>query len=189
MQDLSNLICLTQPKSAHYSKSIDSVLVTLNLVDSPMEEAFDKFTRLVARFINVPVALVSFIEENRDRQYFKSQIGLTGKWAKSRQTPLTHSFCQHVKRDNRPLIIENAPLDARVCGNLAIPELGVRAYLGVPVHAPDGKALGALCAIDSKARTWLQADLDGMVDLAACVSDQISLRAALHRQLVSFEGE
>ena len=186
MQDLSNLICLTQPKSAHYSKSIDSVLVTLNLVDSPMEEAFDKFTRLVARFINVPVALVSFIEENRDRQYFKSQIGLTGKWAKSRQTPLTHSFCQHVKRDNRPLIIENAPLDARVCGNLAIPELGVRAYLGVPIHDTKGNALGALCAIDVQPRPWAQTDIDGMVDLAACVTDQIAVRSALHYQLVAF---
>ena len=183
--ELSNMTCSVRPGQDHYSKTIDNVLTTLQLVDAPTEEAFDKFTRLVAQFIKVPVALVSFVEEEKDRQFFKSQIGLTGKWAKSRQTPLSHSLCQFVKRDNRPLIIEDAPQDVRVCTNLAIPDLGVRAYLGVPIHDPDGNALGALCAIDTQARTWEKSDVDGMVDLAACVSDQISLRAALHRQLVS----
>lgn len=179
---LSNMASLVSRSQDQDSQTIDRVLSTLRLIDSPTEEAFDKYTRLVTRFFGVPVALVSFVEEKKDRQYFKSQIGLTGKWAKSRQTPLSHSFCQYVKRDNRPLIIEDAPLDARVCGSLAISELGVRAYLGVPVHSPDGRALGALCAIDTQVRAWDQADVDGMVDLAACVSDQIGLRAALHRQ-------
>lgn len=160
---------------------INRVLDTLQLVDTPPEEAFDKFTRLTARFIKVPVALVSFVEEDRDRQYFKSEIGLTGTWAETRQTPLSHSFCQHVKSDNRPLIVEYAPDDARVCDNLAIPNLGVRAYLGTPIHGPDGAALGALCAIDSKRRRWSQTDIDVMTDLAACVTDQIRLRAALCR--------
>ena len=181
--------CLIGPDQNSYSKKIDTVLVTLQLVDSPMEEAFDKYTRLVSKFFKVPVALVSFVEERRDRQYFKSQIGLPGPYAKSRQTPLSHSFCQYVKRDNRPLIIEHAPEDSRVCDNLAIRDLGVRAYLGVPVHGPDGAALGALCAIDTQRRVWTQYDVDGMVDLAACVTDQINLRAALHRQVVSFKRE
>ena len=181
--ELSNMGCSVRISEDHYSQTVDNILTTLRLVDTPMEEAFDKFTRLVTRFLKVPVALVSFVEEEKDRQFFKSQIGLTGEWAKSRETPLSHSFCQFVKRDNRPLIIENAPLDARVCTNLAIPELGVRAYMGVPIHAGDNKALGALCAIDTQARSWATSDLDGMLDLAACVSDQISLRAALLRQV------
>ena len=179
----TNAACLVQPPADHYSKTVDNILTTLRLVDSPREEAFDKFTRLVARFVKVPVALVSFVEEEKDRQYFKSQAGLTGIWSETRQTPLSHSFCQLVKRDNRPLIVENAPEDARVCSNLAIPDLGVRAYLGVPIHAGDGKPLGALCAIDTQVRAWDVVDVDDMIDLAACVSDQISLRAALLRQI------
>lgn len=178
----------TRVKDWLYSKAIDSALVTLRLVDAPMEESFDKFTRLVTRFIKVPVALISFVEENRDRQYFKSQIGLTGKWAETRETPLSHSFCQYVKRDNKPLIIEDAPSDVRVCGNLAIPDLGVKAYLGVPIHSPTGAALGALCAIEPVRRTWAQSDVEGMVDLASCVTDLIKLRAAIHAQLVAFEA-
>lgn len=157
----------------------DRVLYSLGLVDSPPEESFDKFTRLAVSAVGVPVALVSFVEEDRDRQYFKSQIGLLGHWAKDRQTPLSHSFCQLVKRDNRPLIIEDAPEDARVCGNRAIPDLGVRAYLGVPIHDPEGNALGALCAVDLKTRNWTTSDVDFMVSLASCVDDQIGLRAAL----------
>lgn len=158
------------------------VLYKLGLVDAPPEESFDKFTRLVTNALDVPVALVSFVEEDRDRQFFKSQIGLSGHWAEDRQTPLSHSFCQYVKRDNKPLIIENAHEDTRVCGNLAIPDLGVRAYLGVPIHDPDNMALGALCAIEAKPRVWDKSDVDFMVDLASCVTDQIKLRAALRRR-------
>ena len=158
---------------------VQRVLYKLGLVDSPPEESFDKFTRLVTSAIAVPVALISFVEEERDRQFFKSQIGLTGKWAEDRQTPLSHSFCQYVKNDNKALIVENAPEDARVCDNLAIPDLGVRAYLGVPIHDPHQAPLGALCAIDSKPRAWDESDVDFMIDLASCVTDQIKLRAAL----------
>ncbi len=157
---------------------VESVLEALRLVDAPPEDDFDKFTRSVKKIVDAPVALVSFVQEERDRQYFKSEIGLSGRWAEERQTPLSHSFCQYVKRDNRPLIVENAPQDARVCDNLAIPDLGVRAYLGVPVHGPDNFALGALCAIDSKPRSWLEEELTAMKDLAACVTDQIKLRSA-----------
>ena len=165
-------------RSSHDDIVLHRVLYTLGLVDTPPEESFDKFTRLVTAAIEVPVALVSFVEENVDRQFFKSQIGLSGHWAQERQTPLSHSFCQYVKRDNKALIIENAPEDSRVCDNLAIPDLGVKAYLGVPIHGPDGEPLGALCAINPKPRTWGIPDVDFMVDLASCVTDQIKLRAA-----------
>ena len=122
---------------------------------------------------------MSIVEEPRDRQYFKSEIGLSGKWKEARQTPLTHSFCQIVKNEDKPLIVEDAPNDLRVCSNLAIPDLGVRAYLGIPIHAPNGAPMGALCAIDDAPRRWLESDIEGMVDLAACVDDLIRLRTAL----------
>lgn len=165
-----------------HSVVADSILDTLQLVDSPPEEVFDKHTRLVSNFLKVPVALVSLVEEEKDRQYFKSEIGLSGAWKSKRQTPLSHSFCKHVKRDNRTLVVSDAPNDARVCKNLAIPDLGVRAYLGAPIHGPAGEPLGALCAIDAKERPWSEREIEGIVDLAACVSDQIKLRASLQRK-------
>lgn len=170
-------------QTARDKRSTANFLVELGLVDAPSDQAFDKFTKLVTRILKVPVALVSFVEEERDRQFFKSQIGLTGTWAEQRCTPLSHSFCQFVKRDNRPLIIEDAPSDSRVCGNLAIPDFGVKAYLGVPIHGPRDAALGALCAIDTVPRNWTLEEVDTMVHLAACVTDLIKLRNALLRIL------
>lgn len=167
------------PATSDYLANYAEMLVGLEMVDSPPEEAFDKYTRLVARTLAAPVALVSVVEEGKDRQYFKSSFGLKGIWALQRQTPLSHSFCQFVKRDNRPLIVTNAPKDARICDNMAIPDLGVRAYLGVPFHDRNRHAMGALCAIDSNPRDWTQDDIDTITDLAACVTDQVCLRMAL----------
>jgi GAF domain-containing protein len=69
-------------------------LRSTGLLDSPAEEAFDRLTRLAARLLRVPVALVSLVDE--DRQFFKSCFGLPEPLATQRETPLSHSFCQHV---------------------------------------------------------------------------------------------
>jgi len=167
-----------------YSDGIPD-LHALGLVDTPTNEVYDKFTRLVTTSLGTPVALVSIVQEELDRQYFTSQIGLEGDWAVSRQTPLSHSFCQYVKRQDKPLVIEDAPANSLVCDNMAIPDLGVRAYLGVPIHGPDGQAIGALCAIDSVPREWTEKDVAMMVDLAACVDEHIRLRANLLLQMIA----
>src|SRR3954468_10567656 len=76
------------------------------LLDSPPEEAFDRLTRLASHALNVPVALVSLVTE--DRQFFKSCIGVAEPWATRRGTPLSHSFCQHAVASGEPLVIEDA---------------------------------------------------------------------------------
>ena len=102
---------------------------------------------MVTRLLGVPVALVSLVDDTR--QFFKSQQGLPSPVAsEARQTPLTHSFCQHVVIDRAPLVVTDAESDPRVCDNLAVPELGVKAYLGVPLTLPSGHVIGSLCAID-----------------------------------------
>src|SRR5688500_4721081 len=82
------------------------------LMDGAPEERFDRLTRLAARTLRVPVALVSLVDDNR--QFFKSCVGLTEPWASMRQTPLTHSFCQHAVMTGRPLIINDARADPLV---------------------------------------------------------------------------
>ncbi len=157
-------------------------LHALELVDSPPEEVFDKFTRLVARVLAVPVSLVSIVDEAQGRQFFKSALGLTCEYDERRETPLSHSFCRLVTGGNRPLVVEHAPSDALVCDNHAVPELGVRAYLGVPIHGPGARPVGALCAIDTVRRSWREEDVDVMMDIGACVSDLIRLRAMIERR-------
>src|SRR5829696_454773 len=144
------------------------------LLDSPAEEPFDRLTQLVCRVLDVPVSLVSLVDS--DRQFFKSQHGLPEPWSQVRETPLTHSFCQHVVIRGEALVIEDAASDPVVCDNLAIRDLGVVAYLGVPLTTPEGHILGSLCAIDSKPRKWTHDDLLTLQDIAHAVMGEISLR-------------
>ena len=147
------------------------------LLDSPPEEVFDRITRIASKLLETSVSLISLVDA--DRQFFKSQQGLAEPWATRRETPLSHSFCQHVIASARPLTVEDARNDPRVAGNRAVPELGVIAYLGVPLIDADGHALGALCAIGEKPRTWTTEDEAALTDLSHTVMSEIALRREL----------
>ncbi|MEM9060469.1 MAG: ATP-binding protein [Pseudomonadota bacterium] len=153
-------------------------LVELGLTDAPPEAAFDNLTALASDVIDAEVALVSVVDFQNDRQFFKSQIGLPEPWASRRETPLTHSFCQHVVSNDAPLIVENAPLHPLVRDNRAIPELGVISYLGVPFHLPSGRPVGALCVIGGEPRTWAAHEIELLNRCSVCVSDAIRLKIA-----------
>ncbi|PJF25901.1 MAG: hypothetical protein CUN53_10415, partial [Phototrophicales bacterium] len=107
-----------------------NALHRLNLLDSAPEEAFDRLTRLASYIIGAPITLVSLVDA--ERQFFKSQIGLPEPLATQRETPLSHSFCQHVVATNKPLIIDDARQHELVYDNLAIRDFDVIAYLGMP---------------------------------------------------------
>jgi GAF domain-containing protein len=144
------------------------------LVDRPAEESFDRLARLAARLVNAPVALVSGVD--RDRQLFKSCLGLPEPWATRRETPLSHSFCQHVVAAREPVVVTDARQDARLLDNLAIRDLGVIAYLGVPLITRGGQAIGTLCVIDHEPRIWKSEELSLVQDVAAAVVTELTLR-------------
>ncbi len=148
----------------------------LRLLDSQPEVGFDRITRLAARVLGVPVCLVSLVDDRR--QFFKSAHGLGGPVGEARQTPLTHSFCQHVVTSGAPLVVEDAKANPLVCDNLAIRDLGVRAYLGVPIRSPDGFVFGSFCVIDTQPRAWLPRELELLGEFAGLVDAEIARRAA-----------
>lgn len=154
-------------------------LAALGLVDAPPERAFDDLTALAQCMLRVPVALVSLVEPENDRQYFKSAVGLPEPWATRRQTPLSHSFCKHVRATGRALVVTDARDDPRVSDNLAVRDLGVIAYLGLPVRDPLGQPIGAFCVIDTVPRDWSAEQIDEVSRFAAVASEQIRLKAAL----------
>ena len=78
-------------------------LAETGLLDSPPDEAFDRFTRLAATFLQAPVALVSLVDDRR--QFFKSACGLPPPWAEVRGTPLSHSFCKLVVKSGEVLAV------------------------------------------------------------------------------------
>jgi GAF domain-containing protein len=154
-----------------------AVLDSLGLLDSPAEAAFDRLTRLASYIIGAPISLVSLIDA--DRQFFKSQFGLPDPVAQARETPLSHSFCQHVVADDTPLIVSDARGVSFLKDNLAIPDLDVIAYLGIPLSTSDGVSLGSFCVIDNEPREWSDHEIEIMHELAMSVMTEIELRAQI----------
>ncbi len=151
-----------------------AALQRLCLLDTPVDPSFDRLTRLASRMIKAPVSLVTLVD--RDRQFFKSQIGLPEPWATMRETPLSHSFCQHVVDTNKPLIINDSRIHPLVSNNLAITDLNVIAYAGMPLVTSDGYAIGSLCVIDHEPRVWTSEEIEILDDLAESVMTEIQLR-------------
>jgi PAS domain S-box-containing protein len=163
-----------------------------NLLDTPAEDAFDRVARMATRLLDVPIALVPLIED--DRQFFKACVGLPEPWASARQTPLSHSLCQHVVVARQPLAIGDTDRDALARDNPLVRELGLAAYLGVPLIDAAGYVLGSVCVADHRPRDWTPDQVAVLSDLAGLVMTQIQLRAELatrgelQRRLIDVEA-
>jgi two-component system CheB/CheR fusion protein len=144
------------------------------VLDTPAEETFDRLTRLAARLLGAPVALVSLVDA--DRQFFKSCVGLPEPWATLRETPLSHSFCQYAVTSGQPLIVEDAREHPLVRQNRAVSEIGIIAYAGIPIVAADGEILGSFCVTDARPRRWTGDEIDTLRTLAASVAAELELR-------------
>src|SRR5213594_4396598 len=143
------------------------------LLDSPPEEAFDRLTRLATAVLRVPVALVSLVDGNR--QFFKSQCGLTEPLASTRQTPLTTSFCKHAVGSGEPLVVPDARRDPRFEHNPIVSD-GVIAYAGIPLITSDGHALGTFCVVDGQPHEWTEEEIGILRVLATSAMCEIELR-------------
>ena len=145
-----------------------AALRALDVLDTPAEERFDRLTRLARRLFDVPIALVSLVDQ--DRQWFKSRAGLDAT-----ETPRDVSFCGHTILDDRPLVVPNALDDARFADSpLVLAEPNVRFYVGWPLKAPDGQRIGALCLMDRRPRPFGNDDLAALQDLAAMVEHELA---------------
>lgn len=149
-----------------------ALLLALEVLDTPAEPAFDRITRLVTRTLHVPIALVSLVDAKR--QWFKSRVGLNAI-----ETPREIAFCAHAIVQRGPMIVEDATTDARFADNpLVTAPPNVHFYAGIPIWSAGGKALGTLCAIDSRPRTLTRDELDTLTDLAELVSKEMQQREA-----------
>jgi len=144
-------------------------LAALDLLDSPPDPDFDRFTRLAAADLDCPIALVSLVDAAR--QWFKSRLGLA-----ARETPRDQSFCAHALLERQPLVVPDALDDARFSDNpLVTGPPHIRFYMGVPIVSR-GHALGTLCVIDTRPRAPTPSQIDRLVDLARLVEHELELR-------------
>lgn len=124
-----------------------AALFALLLLDTPPEERFDKIVAFAAEEFEVPIALISLLDT--DRQWFKAAVGL----GDTCQTGRDISFCGHAIMRAEIMVIENALLDERFHDNpLVSGAPHIRFYAGAPLILSNGLALGTLCIIDTKPR-------------------------------------
>ena len=162
-----------------------AALKSLGLVDARPESGFDRLTELAIQVFDAPVALVSLVDDKR--QFFKSCIGLPEPYATSRETPLSHSFCKHVVQTGEPLILSDAREDEIFKSNLAVDDLGVVAYAGMPLMSPDGQLLGSFCVIDSKPRQWTEEQIRILACMADCIETEIASKDRLEKQTLELQ--
>lgn len=143
-------------------------LHALGILDSAPEERFDRITRVAQRLFEVPIALVSLVDANR--QWFKSCQGLG-----ARETPRSISFCGHAILGDATLVVPDALADARFADNpLVTGEPHIRFYAGHPLRVADGSRVGTLCLIDRQPRTLAPEELALLADLAAMVERELN---------------
>jgi signal transduction histidine kinase len=145
------------------------------VLDTPSEAAFERMVNLVARLFEVPIAMVTFVE--RDRQWFKACIGTD-----LRENTRALSFCGHTILTNEVMVVPDALKDQRFCDNPVVQQLGVRFYAGASLRTSDGHNIGTLCMYDFKPREdFSQAQRETITDLAAMVMESLETRLTAAR--------
>lgn len=121
-----------------------AALRAYDILDSLPEQPFDDITHLAAHVCNAPIALISFVDE--ERQWFKAKIG-TGLCG----TPRSVALCNDVVVSGQTTVIEDLAEDPRVAKG-PLSKLGLRFYAGAPIKSPDGLPIGTVCVLDVSPR-------------------------------------
>ncbi|OJA05830.1 bifunctional diguanylate cyclase/phosphodiesterase [Halomonas sp. QHL1] len=145
----------------------------LNLLDTSPSEGFDRITRMASQLFGLPIAAVSFTDENR--QWFKSRVGFD-----RREIPRETAPCREVCDASQILVIPD--LIASDCyRNSYLAKIGIRFYAGAPLITREGHTLGAMCVLDTQPRELSEQEQAMLRDLAAIVMAQIELQHAFGR--------
>ena len=173
-----------------YEEKRLQALQRYDILDTPAESAYDDVVLMAARLCDVPVAVISLVD--RDRQWFKANVGLPGV----QQTERCISFCTFAIEEARLFVVEDTHLDTRFATNpLVIEAPYARFYAGVPIESEDGFLLGTLCVLDFKPRTLSDVQrrdlcaLKRQVELLLRMRLQVRQTEARNRQLLECSGE
>ncbi|MBK5074990.1 diguanylate cyclase [Budviciaceae bacterium CWB-B4] len=139
------------------------ILKSLQILDTPPSEQLDRVTRLAADFFNVPIALVTLIDS--DRQWFKSCFGLS-----LTETSRDISVCSHAIMQRSVFVVPDLRKDPRFCHIPPVVEAPhLVFYAGCQIHSRQGIPLGTLCIIDSKKHKFSHDDERKLSDFAKIV--------------------
>lgn len=154
-----------------------TALERLFLLSTPLEERFERVTRLARRLFQAPICAFTLVDGKR--QWFKSEQGL-GISETSRDV----SFCGHTILDDETLIVADALQDARFHDNpLVTGYPHIRFYAGQPVHSPDGHRIGTLCVMDSQPRLFGKQEIEDLRDLTVMLELELRNNALATAQI------
>ncbi|SDK92502.1 PAS domain S-box-containing protein/diguanylate cyclase (GGDEF) domain-containing protein [Modicisalibacter muralis] len=160
----------SRPQPGVKDRSRLAALESTRLLDTPFEERFDALTRLACRLFEVPIALISLVDEQR--VWFKSVNGLT-----IRETPVEHSFCAHSLSSDSVMVVEDARHDSRFADSpLVTGPPHIRFYAGAPIHGPDNMPLGTFCITSDRPRVLSSKERDTLKSLARLTTLEIAHR-------------
>jgi diguanylate cyclase (GGDEF)-like protein len=145
-------------------------LDSLEILDAPRDEYFDRTVGLIKSIFGVPIALVSVIDAHR--QVYKACEGLAADEYERKE-----SFCAYTILETKPMVVPDTAKDPRFAGHtLVVGEPRLRFYAGVPLRTRDGHNIGTICAIDTKPRKFAARDVEVLENLAQLTMDYIELR-------------
>ncbi|AOW14872.1 hypothetical protein LPB72_20830 [Hydrogenophaga crassostreae] len=161
---------MIQPPLPHNEKKRLKSLRDLLILDTPPEERFDRLSAFAAKEFDVPMALVSLVDQ--DRQWFKSNFGVEAS-----ETPRDVSFCGHAVAQSTPLVVPDALADPRFADNpLVIGKPFVRFYAGAGLRLPYGQVVGTLCVMDRRPRAFDRLDVAVLCGLRDLVVEELFRR-------------
>lgn len=156
------------PDYPHDETQRIQALLDTGLLDSQPEERFDRLTLLAKETLQVPTALISLLDT--DRQWFKSRQGFNAC-----ETSRSISFCGHAILGSNIFEVEDALEDGRFLDNpLVVGSPHIRFYAGAPLTTSDGYRIGTLCIISDQPRKLNRRELGILRSLADCVEAEIS---------------
>lgn len=145
--------------------------------DGPPEAAFDRLTRLVTLTLDAPVSLLSLVDG--ERSVHKSVHGLGEAERAGPASRVDDVLCRVVVASGTRLLVDDVRADRRVADGLGRTGPDIVAYAGVPVHAPGGRVVASLAAIDIAPRVWSARDVEVLESIALSVESEFALRDRL----------
>ena len=139
---------MAAPDVPREQERIDA-LIASGLLDTEPESRFDAITASLREAFDVPIALISLVDGQR--QFWKSASdpqSLCG----ARESPRSTSICGHVVSANEVMVVPDTYLDARFANNPFLRERGIRFYAGAPLRAANGLAIGTVCVLGKTPR-------------------------------------
>ena len=141
------------------------------ILDTQADRYLDNLARNTARRLQVPVVLINLVEA--DRQWAKAAFGLPRGY----EVPRTLAICAHtILTPNEVTIIPDTRQDARLAANpLVTTGPKFRFYAGAAITDDAGRALGAVCLLDTRPRDFGDADAAFLSEVAEGVSARLEL--------------